>query len=355
MKLIFLSLLCVMTMALTLVQAASCPEEICYHTAKFWQTYNCFSDPAINWSPGKEASNPPGSSFSKAIGLAGMKNCDLRSTIPEIGNQIIGPPCLANFQGADMVLQDLSTSTNKTALMLQEYYNLMINYMFNNQALIGECPVGPDGFPSGVPVAKRYSLMELLIISFITNKIDTIFVPVANLAGPNCDFSLVDPDGPEVTSALAQINVVKSQTLQCVEFFDDDGDCSPTDGCTHSQGFWKTHVPWLGDATNAEDTELCGISWINWLQLKNKDLPEFGNAQRILARQWIAAKVNELSGACVPATVDLFLAERTLVDNCAFTIESSNSVEGQLMVNLAAAISEFNLGYVGPGSCDVSV
>ena len=274
------------------------------------------------------------------IGMAGAPSCDLRFTtiLPT------APTCLLNFQGTDILLEDLSTSTNNTALMLQEDYSFIVGFLFSYQVSNGPCPVGPNGFPSGVPMAKRAPTVEYAVLIAFRSIANITINPVAALAGPNCDFSLVDPNGPEVTAArdiLAQFN---SQQLQCIEDFEND--CTPTDGCTHSQGFWKRHM-----STDAEDNDLCGIPWIDWLQLKNAEIPEFGNAQRILARQWIAAKLNELTGACVPATVDLVFAERTLTDNCAFTIESSNSVEGQLMIGLSKNLEEFNLGIVGPGSC----
>lgn len=323
----------------------NCPEEACAHSTKFWQTYNCFSDPAISWPDGGLFS--VGGSIASYVGIGGVTSCDLRFTeiLPT------APICLLNFQGTDILLEDLSASTNNTALMLQEYYTFAVGLLFGYQVSNGPCPVGPGGFPSGVPMEKRATFVEVALLAAFRVIANITLNPVAALAGPNCDFSLVDPNGPEVTQAREFITQFNSQRLQCVEDLEED--CAPTDGCTHSQGFWKTHLPWVG-TNGAEDNKLCGIPWTDWLQLKNAELPEFGNAQRILARQWIAAKLNELTGACVPTTVDLLFAERTLTDNCAFTIESSNSQEGQLMIGLSKSIEEFNLGIVGPGSCVAS-
>lgn len=277
------------------------------------------------------------------LGMAGIASCDLRFT------QILptAPTCLLNFQGADILLEDLSTSTNNTALMLQEYYTWAVNFFFKFQTSNGPCPVGPDGFPSGVPMGKRATAVEtalLAVFSVITN---LTLNSVAALAGPNCDFSLVDPNGPEVTGARALLASIVSQDDQCIE--DLDGDCTPGDGCTQTQGFWKNHFPWPG--TNTEDNLLCGVSWTDWLLLRRKSLPQFGNAQRILGRQWIAAELNELNGACIPAEIDLDAAEQILNDNCGNIIHPSNYPTGQNMINLASDIGELNEGLVGPGSC----
>ncbi len=321
-------------------QIDTCPDQACQHTAKFWQTHSCFSDPAVNWPFGGGSSDS--GTWASLIGFSAVDSCDLKFTQFALGTPIT--TCLTNFQGADFLLLDLEGSTNQTALLLQEFYRFVVNSLYTLQTNNGPCPVGPDGLPPGVPPStKRLTVIETLILASLTQAISLNFLPVAEQAGPNCDFSLVNTT--LISQSLAFWTELNDARLQCVEDFD----CIPGDGCTQTQGFWKNHFPWPG--TNTEDNLLCGVSWTDWLLLRRKSLPQFGNAQRILGRQWIAAELNELNGACIPAETDLDAAEQILNDNCGNIIHPSNYPTGQDMINLASDIGEFNEGLVGPGSC----
>ena len=127
---------------------------------------------------------------------------------------------------------------------------------------------------------------------------------------------------------------------------DDDGD----DDCTLTLGYWKNHsrhadnpsqnIPWPID----EDTLLCGETWFNILHTE----PE-GSAWYILAHQWIAAMLNEASGA---STDDLNgaldEAGDLLADNCG----GLSGKDEDRALELADLLDDYNNGVIGPGHCD---
>jgi hypothetical protein len=132
----------------------------------------------------------------------------------------------------------------------------------------------------------------------------------------------------------------------------DDGDRSnlPGDGgCTLTLGYWKTHnahadspldIPW----PISEETVLCGATWLDILNMK----PE-GDAWIILAHQWIAAKLNEASGASTDVlggTLDE--AEDLLTNNCG-GLSGDDEVRA---LELAGIFDDYNNGRTGPGHCD---
>nr|QBK91331.1 MAG: hypothetical protein LCPAC202_03050 [Pithovirus LCPAC202] len=334
-------------------RAQTCPDQACHHTAKFWQTYSCFSDPAVNWPFGGGSSDS--GTWASLMGYAGANSCDLRFTQFASGTPI--ETCLTNFQGADFLLLDLEGSTNQTALLLQEYYRFVVSILYTLQTGNGPCPVGPDGLPPGVPPSKkRLTLVELIVLNGLTQFTTLFFFPVVDQAGPNCDFSLADP--VLVSQLLTLWTDINNNRQQCFEILDDECD----GGCTQSQGYWKNHntnknsSPWPKASGALEDTEtniLCGVTWLDWLTKRRKELPQFGNAQRILARQWIASSLNVLSGACAPLDIanEISDSEFLLNANCGNIITSSNFPTGLDMIDSGSLLEEYNEGLVGPDSC----
>jgi hypothetical protein len=120
-------------------------------------------------------------------------------------------------------------------------------------------------------------------------------------------------------------------------------------GCTLTQGYWRTHnseadAPGLqAEWPIAEDTQLCGVSWLDILHTE----PE-GDAWLILAHQYIAASLNVASGASTTAEVDAALASAAeYLDACGISDADRDD---------ALAVSElldvYNNGEVGPGHCE---
>ena len=129
----------------------------------------------------------------------------------------------------------------------------------------------------------------------------------------------------------------------------------PPDGCTLTQGYWKTHSkygPAPYDATWAligEDTTFF-LSGKTWYQAINTSSAG-GNAYYILAHQYIAARLNLLAGADSTPAVTAALASATAFFNT-YTPTSvlSNSVRAAA-IGWATTLDNYNNGRTGPGHC----
>lgn len=133
-------------------------------------------------------------------------------------------------------------------------------------------------------------------------------------------------------------------------------DPEPEDGCTFTQGYWKTHSeygPAPYDATwalvepDAEDTAffLSGLSYYEVLHT-----PPRGNAYFILAHQYIAALLNQLGGADTSDIVDELDDAQTFFETHAPTDALSRDVSSDAK-DLAEMLDDYNNGLIGPGHC----
>jgi hypothetical protein len=129
----------------------------------------------------------------------------------------------------------------------------------------------------------------------------------------------------------------------------------PPDGCTLTQGYWKTHSkygPAPYDSTWAvigEDTTFF-LSGKTWYQAINASSAG-GNAYYILAQQYIAARLNIAAGAGTTSAVDAALAGATTFFST-YTPSStlSPSVRAQAIA-WATTLDNYNNGVTGPGHC----
>lgn len=157
--------------------------------------------------------------------------------------------------------------------------------------------------------------------------------------------SFVTNDTQTTGSATSSINIF----VECVE------------GCTLTQGYWKTHnesfrggAPaddtWL-ELSNAENTTfyLSGQSWFEVFWTAPK-----GNVYYNLAHQYMAAYLNSL-GASVPPEVQEamdgavdFFENNTPGD--AKSLRGNNPLRHQLL-DWAATLADYNEGEIGPGHC----
>jgi len=150
-------------------------------------------------------------------------------------------------------------------------------------------------------------------------------------------------------------------------------------GCTRTQGYWKTHSEYgpapyddtWAELSNGADTPffLSGQSYYQVLWTP----PKKGNAYYILAHQWIAAYLNVLSGASIPDEVlTAWLTAQTLFETytpaeiealknlsaASLTTARLRNQESrgedplrQQFIYLADILTDYNEGYVGPGHC----
>jgi hypothetical protein len=132
------------------------------------------------------------------------------------------------------------------------------------------------------------------------------------------------------------------------------------EGCTLTQGYWKTHSIY-GPASKADptwdllpgglgpDTEffLSGMTWyeVFWTN------PKKGNAYYILAHQYEAAVLNILSGASSTTDVDAAIA---WAETFFSTYTPSNWPKDlkTTIVQTAGVLGDYNEGITGPGHCD---
>jgi hypothetical protein len=136
--------------------------------------------------------------------------------------------------------------------------------------------------------------------------------------------------------------------------------CTPPGaGCTFTLGYWKTHSQY-GPAAKTDPTwALIGedtafyLSGQTWYQVLNTS-SSGGNAYYILAHQYIAAKLNILSGAGSTAAVDAAIASaETFFSTYTPSSTLSKSVR-QAAIAAAGTLDAYNQGAIGPGHCSNS-
>jgi hypothetical protein len=134
----------------------------------------------------------------------------------------------------------------------------------------------------------------------------------------------------------------------------------PCEGCTLTQGYWKTHSKygpapydpaWALVLPDGEDTTfyLSGKSYYQVLWT-----PVAGNAYYILAHQYIATELNILNGASVPPEVAevMALAQAYFQGNTP-TLFLTKSIRNDL-TEWAEILDNYNNGAIGPGHCSSS-
>jgi VCBS repeat-containing protein len=132
-------------------------------------------------------------------------------------------------------------------------------------------------------------------------------------------------------------------------------------GCTLTQGYWKTHSDrgpapydnnWANLSGLQEDTVFfsSGKTWyqVFWTA-------PAGNAYYNLAHQYMAARLNVLNGASVPANVQTALNSATSLFGTytpaqIAALKGNNPVRQQF-ISLAGILGSYNQGQIGPGHC----
>jgi hypothetical protein len=155
-------------------------------------------------------------------------------------------------------------------------------------------------------------------------------------------------------------------------------------GCTYTQGYWKTHSEygpaahpdegWYttfgpyppgvdgpeGPILDGPDAPLFG-SGLTWLEAFNHP-PKAGNAWFILAHQWMAAYLNFYNGGGAGGTdvvqwlgdgADLLIQfESTSYKNFDAPFIPPDEPERAAAIELAGWLGDYNEGIIGPGHCD---
>lgn len=138
-------------------------------------------------------------------------------------------------------------------------------------------------------------------------------------------------------------------------------DCD--DGCTLTQGYWKTHSQFHnggkhydsrwenigdadGDGTEEGENEDFFNSGQTYIQVMWT--APAGDAYYIVAHQWIAAVLNDLGGAAVPPEV------QAAIDGAEAHFDGPGEVDDAQLIAWNETLTAYNEGLIGPGHCDSS-
>lgn len=135
------------------------------------------------------------------------------------------------------------------------------------------------------------------------------------------------------------------------------------DVCTLTQGYWRTHSE-FGPAPYDDTWTLLSTGASTPFFLSGKTYYQVlwtapaGNVYYNLAHQYIAAQLNTLNGATMPANVQSAFNEATTLFNtytpaqiAALKGKGGNELRAKF-VELAGILGAFNEGAIGPGHCD---
>lgn len=129
-------------------------------------------------------------------------------------------------------------------------------------------------------------------------------------------------------------------------------------GCTYTQGYWKTHsergpapyeAAWKNLGPDEEATLFfnSGASWYDTFHT-----PPRGNGFYILAHQYMAARLNVLDGASSTSDVDAALSgAESLFGGLAAGSTTLSSEQRTQAIAWAGTLDGYNNGVTGPGHC----
>jgi hypothetical protein len=138
------------------------------------------------------------------------------------------------------------------------------------------------------------------------------------------------------------------------------------DGCTLTPGYWKTHSkygPAPEDLTwNNKEDDFFFYSFVQTNSVLQKQTnyevfwtpPKKGNAYYILAHAYLAAWLNQLTGADFTDAEDAFDKATDLFEvdtNTPGEIVKLKGVPREVWIDLAEILDNYNNGIIGPGHC----
>lgn len=261
----------------------------------------------------------PGATF-RVSGSASISNFRLTSTT-------IGPKTVTDVKALDLASATLTSETDETAL---------INDSLN-------CPAGFTCDVSELPNGTVLTGTQTLTYNVKVTNVDAQCGSAYELLNTA---TLTEQDTSTVRTSYGDVDV---QTAPC----------NVITGCTRTQGYWRTHSnsgPAPYDATWAtigENTLFfsSGKSYITVINTPSRE----GNAYYILGRQYIAALLNQASGASVPSDVAQAMTDaRTFFMTYAPEPQSAFGPVRNNLITLADILDTYNNGNNpnGPRHCD---
>lgn len=127
------------------------------------------------------------------------------------------------------------------------------------------------------------------------------------------------------------------------------------DGCTFTQGYWKTHGPIpTGNNSNEWPVTSLTLGTVTYTDLELQsifDQPAAGNGLISLAHQLMAAKLNIANGADGTAVAGAIASADALIGGLVVPPVGTGSLSNSATSSLNATLTSFNEGATGPGHC----
>lgn len=130
------------------------------------------------------------------------------------------------------------------------------------------------------------------------------------------------------------------------------------EGCTLTQGYWKTHASGKKDAWPVQTLTIGGILYTKAELVAIMEAPTAGNGVMSLVQQLIAAKLNVLNGASNAAIAQAIIDADTMIDGAGgkivppYTAPTSPHLDPSVTSALNNTLTAWNEGTTGPGHCD---
>jgi hypothetical protein len=129
------------------------------------------------------------------------------------------------------------------------------------------------------------------------------------------------------------------------------------EGCTYTQGFWKTHGP--EGCVTGNNTDMWPVSSLTLGTVSYTDLqlcsilntPAGGNGLLSLAHQLIAAELNIANGSDGSAITQAIADANTLIGGLVIPPVGSGFLAPSATSSLITTLANFNEGLTGPGHC----
>jgi hypothetical protein len=132
--------------------------------------------------------------------------------------------------------------------------------------------------------------------------------------------------------------------------------CVGGEGCTFTQGYWKTHGPIpTGNNVNEWPVNNLTLGTVNYTDLQLQaifDTPAGGNGLVALAHQLMAAKLNVANGSDPTAIAASIAAADALIGGLVVPPVGAGSLAPAATSALITALANYNEGATGPGHCN---
>jgi hypothetical protein len=121
---------------------------------------------------------------------------------------------------------------------------------------------------------------------------------------------------------------------------------TPGNKCPESQGFWKNHTTqWPVSSLTLGSTTYNKAQLLSILNTSSST-----DASLVLARQLIAALLNQANGSTPVPLCGVFADADSLLAGCTLPCNVSvSSAKGQAMINDANILTSYNEGHLTPG------